>query len=190
MKTQEIKNVTLEDVDFLKNLGVWVEIYHHLEKGLLQQCFNLVKKNMEALYRQSSFGWDDSEKLKEMEMEKLEYICIFEKTSKKLVGFLSFEDTVEAGLTCLYIYEIQLDEHIRGRNVGKWLLKNASILAYRRNLKYIFLTVFSANLNALNFYHHFDFVPHESSPQEKKFRSGKVIHPDYYILYTKSRKDW
>ncbi|EPY49733.1 histone N-acetyltransferase [Schizosaccharomyces cryophilus OY26] len=174
----------INDEAYLEMNKLCMEIISFRDKYTLKECFALVQENMQNLYENSVLSWDDEAKWREMSMDSLCYICLYSTERRKLVGFMSFEETVEADLPCLYLYELQITKDMRRRGCGSWLMKQLIRIAEQRQIPYVFLTVFGKNEQALNFYHQFQFYPHPTSPQSKTFRSGRVVHPDYYILYT------
>ncbi|EEB08383.1 histone N-acetyltransferase [Schizosaccharomyces japonicus yFS275] len=176
------------DDDFVKSQDLSVVILKNINKNedIKKKCFNLVKKNMFAMYKRSCFGWEDSEKLKEMSLTPLVYVCLLHEQSKELVAFTSLEDTEEDNVPCLYMYELQVCLKYRAHKLGSWLTYQAAVLAHEYFQKdYIFLTVFSENKKAMSFYKKFGFKRHTSSPAAiRKLRSGRIIEPDYYIFYS------
>ncbi|EPX70909.1 histone N-acetyltransferase [Schizosaccharomyces octosporus yFS286] len=175
----------INDEAYLEKGGLTMEFYPLIEKNALKESFALVKENMQTLYENSVLSWDEEEKWKEMSMDTLHYVCLYTIEHHKLIGFMSFEETIEADLPCLYLYELQITKDMRRKGCGSWLMKQLTRIAEQRRIPYLFLTVFGKNEQALQFYHRFHFSPHATSPQPKKFRSGKVVHPDYYIMYSR-----
>ncbi|WBW74560.1 histone N-acetyltransferase Naa40 [Schizosaccharomyces osmophilus] len=182
-KTKQKWNIS--DEAYLEKNGLTMEFFSLMENNALKECFALVKENMQCLYENSVLRWDEGEKWREMSMDTLRYVCLYSTERHELVGFMSFEETVEADLPCLYLYELQITMKMRRKGCGSWLMKQLLRIAERRQIPYVFLTVFGKNEQALKFYRQFHFSPHATSPQSKMFRSGKVVHPDYYILYTR-----
>lgn len=136
----------------------------------------------------------EHEKLNEMQEDCLIYVYYCDSKSN-VIAFVSFVLTFEEGLV-LYLYEIQILPDYQGQGLGKTLIDSFHQLApmHREglvidgldisDLEGTKLTVFSDN-KALNWYQMLGYELAEESPTDKKLRGGKVIKPDYYILFRK-----
>ena len=97
-------------------------------------------------------------------------------------GFLSFMLTVEEGGEVVYVYEVHLEEGVRGRGVGGWLVGCAEEVGRRVGVAKVMLTVFRGNEGARGFYAGLGFGVDEGSPRGRVLRGGGVKEADYLIL--------
>ncbi len=97
-------------------------------------------------------------------------------------GFLSFMLTWEDGIEVIYCYEIHLDEHVRGRGMGKRLMGHMEEVGRKAEVKKAMLTVFKKNEAAVRFYERLGYEEDEYSPRPKKLRNGVVKELDYLIM--------
>jgi N-alpha-acetyltransferase 40 len=62
-------------------------------------AFNLVKKNMESVYDASGYGWDDTDKMRELTEQGGRFLLLREKSDSaapgQLKGFCHFRFTVQ-----------------------------------------------------------------------------------------------
>lgn len=97
-------------------------------------------------------------------------------------GFLSFMLTWEDGVEVIYCYEIHLEEHVRGRGMGKRLMGQLEEVGRRAEVKKAMLTVFKKNKAAVEFYERLGYKEDEYSPRPKKLRNGVIKELDYLIM--------
>lgn len=114
-------------------------------------AFDLTKHNMQLLYENSSWGWNDKRKRDEMTEDKARYLIAREE-SGKAVAFSHFRFDLEEGDEVLYCYEIQVESEARGKGLGKFLMLILEMIAHRAQMKKIMLTVFKENERAQNFF--------------------------------------
>ncbi|XP_028959949.2 uncharacterized protein LOC126624940 isoform X2 [Malus sylvestris] len=135
---------------------------------------NLLKANMEGLYGSE---WPVEERVKRREMVAPEARYIFvreasnasasemstmseqESTSAScvekrgpMVGFVHFRFVIEEELPVLYVYELQLEPHVQGKGLGKFLMQLIELIARKNQMGAVVLTVHRSNSVAMNFY--------------------------------------
>ncbi|XP_004299499.1 PREDICTED: N-alpha-acetyltransferase 40 isoform X2 [Fragaria vesca subsp. vesca] len=145
-----------------------------LSSSLKYYIQNLLKANMEGPY---GTEWPVEEKVKRREMvasearyifvyealdananelltvsgkERTSGICMEERGS--LLGFVHFRFVIEEDLPVLYVYELQLESHVQGKGLGKFLMQLIELIARKNHMTAVVLTVQKANLVAMNFY--------------------------------------
>ena len=101
---------------------------------------------------------------------------------RTVYGFCSFMLTLEDGLEVLYCYEIHLDERVRGKGIGKWMMGVLEEVGRRAEVEKAMLTVFRRNEVAVRFYERLGYGVDEFSPGPKKLRNGVVKEVDYLIM--------
>ncbi|XP_024437908.2 uncharacterized protein LOC7485183 isoform X2 [Populus trichocarpa] len=134
-----------------------------LSSSVKRYIQNLLKVNMEV-----AFGpeWSSEEKVKcrDMVASEARYIFVHEapnasvdeismKLDKSpLVGFVHYRFTLEEDIPVLYVYEIQLESHVQGKGLGKFLMQLIELIARKSCMGAVVLTVQKANAVAMNFY--------------------------------------
>ncbi|CAA3007855.1 N-alpha-acetyltransferase 40 [Olea europaea subsp. europaea] len=154
-------------------------LFVHLESGRgdklssdTKKCIqNLLKLNMEAPYGPE---WPAEEKVKRREMVASEARYIFvheipnedaikesESVDKErkftcypIVGFVHYRFILEEEVPVLYVYELQLEPHVQGKGLGKFLMQLIEFIARKNKMGAVVLTVQKANLVAMDFYLH------------------------------------
>ncbi|CCH40723.1 Histone-specific N-acetyltransferase NAT4 [Wickerhamomyces ciferrii] len=185
-----------------KIIGYDVQV--SIEPKNVHEFVELVSINLGHFYsRNHGSNWK-LDKVKEMEESGLVFVSIWDHD--QLVGFISFVDTIDDDIRVLYLYEIQINPNHQGKSLGKLFINYFHDLAkylskinnkiysnYNNNnphdyldrtetLKGTKLTVFSDN-SVLDWYIKLGYDKSEDSPQDRKLRSGKVIKPEYYLLF-------
>ncbi|KAK6464130.1 acyl-CoA N-acyltransferase [Scheffersomyces coipomensis] len=188
---------------FEYSIDHWQTIHKPISKlssSNLKQFLDLVDDNLHQYYEvHHGKLWKDD---KRDEMQEDGLIYVWYEFKGELVGFISFklvDDEEGIDGSVFYLYEIQIKEKFRGQKIGTKLMKNLeNLVIYIRTksnddkilkinqlqqLSGIALTVFSQNKVAFEWYIRLGFKLSPSSPRDKVLRNGKVLKPDYYILY-------
>jgi len=126
--------------------------------------FELVKGNMQELYKKSAWGWDGKKKQGEMLEENARYLLVRDE-QENIVAMSHFRFDVDADMGVLYCYEVQLLEHIRGKGLGKFMMQILELLANKTQMRKVILTVFKENEKANKFFTNLKYVVDETSPQ-------------------------
>jgi ribosomal protein S18 acetylase RimI-like enzyme len=102
-----------------------------------------------------------------------------------ILGFLSFmfcfDDPPYEARQVLYIYEIHLDDRLRGQGLGGRMIKWVESQARLVKVTKVMLTVFTSNESARKLYERLGFVKDECSPDDRVTRR-KTIKADYIIM--------
>ncbi|GLJ54725.1 hypothetical protein SUGI_1175530 [Cryptomeria japonica] len=133
-----------------------------LHKNYIQE---LLKLNMEGPYGSE---WASEQKTKRREMVALEACYIFVRKildnngdnheglwageGEPLVAFVQYRFIVEEEIPVLYVYELQLEECVQRRGLGKFLMQLIELIARKNNMKAVMLTVQKRNTSAISFY--------------------------------------
>ncbi|KAB5531735.1 hypothetical protein DKX38_018405 [Salix brachista] len=127
-----------------------------LSSSVKQYIQNLLKVNMEVVFGPE---WSTEEKVKcrDMVSSEARYIFVHEAPNatvdkSPLVGFVHFRFTLEEEIPVLYVYEIQLESHVQGKGLGKFLMQLIELIARKSCMGAVVLTVQKANAVAINFY--------------------------------------
>ncbi|KAK1781475.1 acyl-CoA N-acyltransferase [Copromyces sp. CBS 386.78] len=157
-----------------------------LSKEELQACFDLIKETSYDDYQNSKDKWQPRKKMEEMKSPGLRYVLVKEKDESNdgsIRAFTSLMPTYEEGQPVVYCYEIHLKPELQGSGLGSLLMGFHVIVASNlRPITKVMLTCFLSNERALGFYKRHGFETDDISPGPRKFRSGKVVMPDYVIM--------
>ncbi|KAF8787471.1 N-alpha-acetyltransferase 40 like protein [Argiope bruennichi] len=141
----------------------------------LKQIFNLLKTNMQHLYENSEWGWNEDAKSEELTDKDARYLIV-KDSNDEIVGFSHFRFDVEVNYPLLYCYELQISSNIQRKGLGKHLMNILSLLAYKFKLVKILLTVFKDNTAGLNFYRDsLGFGRDESCPYDEEEKCYLIL---------------
>jgi ribosomal protein S18 acetylase RimI-like enzyme len=160
--------------------------------------FELIKHTSYLDYDASSQGWDDENKLEEMEDDDMRYLIVRlndghppppeqrwskdPKLDRSVIGFLSFMITQEEDQNVVYIYEIHISDHFRDYGLGRHLFSIVEHIGDVTGMEKAMLTVFKRNTHARRWYDSRGYSVDDISPRPRKLRGGRSIEPDYEIL--------
>lgn len=77
---------------------------------------------------------------------------LWKGSGNHVIAFAHYRFIVEEDFPVLYVYELQLEEHIQGKGLGKFLMQLLELIACKNNMKAVMLTVQKRNMVAMNFY--------------------------------------
>lgn len=176
-----------------------------LSNDELAVCFDLISTTSQQDYKASSLGWRPAEKMEEMKDKEMMYLVVRQKEgyigidkiseadsqessamhAGAILGFLSFkfdfDDPPHDLRQVLYIFELHLDDRLRGQGLGgrmiQWVESQARLVKIRKMM----LTVFTSNHGARRLYEKEGFEKDACSPEDRVTRR-KVIKADYIIM--------
>ncbi|KAF1345588.1 acyl-CoA N-acyltransferase, partial [Delphinella strobiligena] len=99
-----------------------------------------------------------------------------------ILGFMSFMITIEEGQDVVYVYEIHLEEELRGLGLGKHLFNIVENIGTTSGMEKTMLTVFRRNEQARAMYGKLGYDVDECSPRPRRLRGGVVKGVDYIIM--------
>ncbi|XP_054710819.1 N-alpha-acetyltransferase 40-like [Uloborus diversus] len=153
-----------ESKDLLSHIQPWTIFKDHgldlkiecarskeIESSTFNEIFNLLKNNMQVLYEKSDWGWDETQKMEELQDENARFL-LAKDCDGKLVGFSHFRFDIEEHQPILYCYELQIYPEIQRKGVGKHMMDMLFLIAYHFKLVKIVLTVFKHNSAGIDFY--------------------------------------
>ncbi|XP_063231523.1 N-alpha-acetyltransferase 40 isoform X2 [Bacillus rossius redtenbacheri] len=160
-----------------------------LPQATLDWAFELLKRNMQNLYEQCEWGWNEKAKRDEMTDEMAWYLTAT-ASDNQLVAFSHFRFDVDYGDEVLYCYELQLDGAVRRKGLGQFMLRALERMAFSLRMKKVVLTVLKLNPPAVAFFTALrvscgpdSYTLDDTSPREET--DGQR---DYLILSKKNRK--
>ncbi|XP_067942426.1 N-alpha-acetyltransferase 40-like isoform X2 [Watersipora subatra] len=109
--------------------------------------FGITKRNMKDLYGKE---WKDKEKQEEMLEDTAQYLIAKQEGSP--VAFCHFRFDMDYDLAVLYCYEIQLEESVQRKGLGRFMMQLLELMAFQTQMRKVILTVFHDNKAAMSFY--------------------------------------
>lgn len=145
-----------------------------LPPNLLQDAMNMFEENMEALYRNSSWGLNLDEKRDELSHKNARFLLVYnnhvadDEESSELVGYCHFrfenDDEDDPTEIVVYVYELQVSSKYQHCGIGQRLMERTHEIARKAGLKKLMLTVFNANNAAQKFYKKLGYAIDNTSP--------------------------
>jgi len=138
---------------------------------------DLLTRNMKKLYEESNWGWNEKNKRSEM-LEDAAWYLMARNSKGELYGFSHFRYDMDFDDEVLYVYEIQLEESVRRKGLGKFMMQVLELLAFKANMRKIMLTVLKHNPAAKTFFkNQMKFEIDETCPTDDVYEQF-----DYEIL--------
>ena len=167
----EMKRPDKMVIEFLLSLPVDIE----------KECMDLFKQNMQYFYENSSFGFDQNEKVEEFRHSNAQFLVCRECVSSSICAFCHFRFEEDM----LYIWEIQINNKNQGLGLGRLLMSILDLVTLSRGLRKIMLTAFIANQNAVEFYKKLGFkVDKSETPKDADY----LIFYKYMSLSQRSKR--
>jgi len=126
-----------------------------LDDATKKWLMELITKNMKKLYEESEWGWKESSKREEMFDDRAWYLLARSTSSEdsgKLLAFAHFRFDMDYDDEVLYVYEIQLEDCVKRKGLGKFMMQVLEIMAFKADLRKIMLTCFKHNPAAQKFF--------------------------------------
>ncbi|XP_069705395.1 N-alpha-acetyltransferase 40 [Periplaneta americana] len=138
-----------------------------LDASTVDWVFDLEKKNMKSLYEQCEWGWNEKVKREEMTDDRAWYlIARTPEPESRPVAFSHFRFDMDYGDEVLYCYELQLEEDVRRKGLGKFMLQVLELIGFSANMKKVVLTVLKHNPEAKAFFTALKYTLDETSPKD------------------------
>lgn len=135
--------------------GVAVRVEHRdsgaISDAEMDALLALCRTNMSALYDSCEWGWSDREKRGEM-TESMAKFLIVRDSEDAIVAFCHFRFDLDYGDDVLYCYEIQLSRPYQRCGLGKFLMMILELLAFKKQMLFVRLTVLNHNEQAKAFF--------------------------------------
>jgi len=123
-----------------------------LDTSVKDWIFDLTERNMKEMYTKSEWGWNGDVKRKELNEDAAWFLIAKEKETEVPVAFSHFRFDMDHDDDVLYCYEIQLEECVRRKGLGKFMMKVLELMMIKNDLLKIMLTVFKHNDIASGFF--------------------------------------
>ncbi|XP_015791202.1 N-alpha-acetyltransferase 40 [Tetranychus urticae] len=136
--------------------GYSLKLYRstEIDKEYFEWMINLIQTNMENFYKTCAWGWNKSQKEKELKHAKAMILIAINSESNKPVGFTHFRfDYDEDGARgVIYCYELQIEADYQRKGLGAWLMDVLSAFCIKFEFPKLMLTCLKHNRQAMNFY--------------------------------------
>ena len=114
---------------------------------------DLLRTNMKETYEKSKLGWKEKNMAEELFDDPAWYLIARENDeSAAPMAFVHFRYEMDHDDEVLYVYEIQLEESVRRKGLGKFMMMVLELLSHKADMRKIMLTCFKHNLAALEFF--------------------------------------
>jgi len=113
---------------------------------------DLTERNMKEMYTKSEWGWNGDVKKKELLEDAAWYLIAKDADTDVPVAFSHYRYDMDHDDDVLYCYEIQLEECVRRKGLGKFMMKVLELMMLKSDLLKIMLTVFKHNEVASKFF--------------------------------------
>lgn len=180
----------------IKKFNYYLARSDQINDKLYSRLMGLFESLMRTMYEQSSWGWDQEDKLSEFKHSRTRVIIVTQSDTaadpstsvtsnvlpgedESIVGFMNFRFETGANKEecALYVYELHVDVEHQRQGLGEELMRMAKVLAHEFKMDKIMLTVFRFNEPASKFYNKLKFAEDKSSPAKNE--------ADYMILSSK-----
>jgi GNAT superfamily N-acetyltransferase len=169
----------------------------HVDEPNFSRMMNLFESLMRDMYENSSWGWNQQEKLDEWKHSRTRIALVVKRPSgepfdnvifnelpkddesDELIAFLCFrfETGADKSECALYVYELHVHPDHQRQGLGYELMRMARCFGTEFKMDKIMLTSFRCNSTALQFYNKLKFSTDKSSPA--------INESDYTILSSK-----
>ena len=129
-------------------------------RKLTDFAFKTSKKNLQDLYDDTEYGWDDIERKEEMCDECVRFLFVYasdDEEKEKPLGFLQFHITMQGALTgrmsgypCVLVNDLHLLPCIQRKGVATALLKLMSVVTVREKMSFMMIKVINGADEMMN----------------------------------------
>jgi len=135
------------------NVAISAERLTDLDKDTRAWLMDLITRNMKALYEKSDWGWKTANKEEEMFDDRAWYLIARDMDNEgNLLAFSHFRFDMDYDDEVLYVYEIQLEDSIRRKGLGRFMMQVLEIMAFKADMRKIMVTIFKHNPGAQKFF--------------------------------------
>ena len=167
---------------FDKNgLKCTVESYKECPADLKDWAFELTARHMKKYYDET-WGWSDKNKRTELFEEHTRYLIAINEQNEP-IGFIMFRFEFELKDTTCYVYELQIEDKYHRKGLGRFLMQAVELIALKRKMESIMLTVFLDNIVSHQFFMKMNYVLHPTSPM---IVDPESVAENKYEVLTKS----
>ncbi len=107
---------------------------------------------MKDLYEKSDWGWNKANKQEELLEDAAWYLLARNTETNEAVGFAHFRFDMDYDDEVLYCYEIQLEDSVKRKGLGRFMMQTLELLAIKADMRKIMCTIFKHNPGAQKFF--------------------------------------
>jgi len=148
------------------NLILEAKKVKNLDLETKEWMFSLLKDNMRDIYAKSDTGWKEESKRKELFAPAAWHLIARDESSNKPVAFSHYRFDMDRDDDVLYCYDIQLEESVRRKGLGRFMLKVLELMMIKSNLLKMMVTVFKHNEGAVKLFK--EVLKYEIDPRSPK----------------------
>jgi GNAT superfamily N-acetyltransferase len=141
-----------------KGLNLKFSISAKLLPQELNDSFRLIKENMETIYDDAEYGWDDQDKMAELTEKSCRFLIATDVDTDKIVAFAHFRLTQigecldqPLGASCVYVYDLQVRSPYQRKGVGKHIVALLTMIGRKSNVATLCLPIVEGNNQASSF---------------------------------------
>ncbi|MCL7050534.1 hypothetical protein MKW94_025791 [Papaver nudicaule] len=160
-----------------------------LNSSKKQYIQKLLKVNMEVAYGPEEWVFEEKVKRREMVAHDARYVFVRETADNAaalsndrggggngFVGFVQYRFVLEEEVPVMYVYELQLEQRVQGKGLGRFLMELVEVIAYENRMSAVMLTVQRGNAFAMDFYmSKLRYVISSNSPSQMGFDKNYEI---------------
>eukprot|EP00092_Neocalanus_flemingeri_P023779 GFUD01025799.1.p1 GENE.GFUD01025799.1~~GFUD01025799.1.p1 ORF type:complete len:234 (+),score=85.57 GFUD01025799.1:49-750(+) len=134
------------------NLSMETKRVTDLDEKTKDWLFQLLETNMKDYYYQAEWGWNSDNKKAELLEDTAWYLIAREVETGEPVAYCHFRFDMDHDDDVLYCYEIQTEQKLQRKGLGKFMMKVLELIMIKADLLKIMLTVFKHNEPASKFF--------------------------------------
>ena len=122
------------------------------------EAYDLIKENMEELYDNSGYGWDNEDKMRELKEKSARFLVATAKKTGKIVGFVHFRFTqigecvdTPSGSSCVFCWDFQVAQAYQRKGLGGHMAALLTMIGRKTNVAALCMPVVKGNEAAANF---------------------------------------
>jgi len=171
--------------------SLYVFAFHSKNLSFTQKMkiLDILTKNMKELYVNSSWGWNENEKNKELFNPSSRFLLLTTSNNPEDINIVAFcmyrfewDDEEEPEHPVVYCYEVQVDQSYQKKGLGAFLMSLLKEISEKMKMWKILLTCFKANVAAITFYKRLGYDIDSNSPSHFGYEEC------YEILSNQPRK--
>ena len=135
------------------DLSIYFDVPDNMDTELVDWALGLVRDNLKDQYIEARWGWSDGEKRQELTDKAARYLIVRDNANEQRpVAFAHFRFMPEGDFEVLYVFELQLEDSVRRKGLGRHLMSLLELIARKQGMKWVMLSVFKSNTAADTFY--------------------------------------
>jgi GNAT superfamily N-acetyltransferase len=137
-----------------------------MHSRLTDWAVELTKTNMEDLYEETGYGWEDGPKESELTEECARILVVRRAVAEGAkegaegapIAYIHFRFTLQgeihqtvSGEPALFVYDVQVAEEAQGRGLGKRLMQLMELIAAKHQMRHVMVRTIGEDPRTINF---------------------------------------